>query len=76
MYVRDDHRGRGVGRLLVNAIESHARASFDALRLFTDNPVAASFYAALGYAVVNDSDRATHRKMLGRLKEPRRTSSE
>ena len=63
MYVRNDHRGRGVGRLLIHAIESRARARFDELRLFTDKPAAAAFYLALGYDVVEDSG-ATHVKRL------------
>ena len=64
LYVRRDQRGLGVGRLLMNAIELHARATFAELRLHTDNPDAASFYESLGYAAVADVPRVTHLKRL------------
>ena len=64
LYVRSEQRGVGVGRSLMKAIESHARATFAELRLHTDNPDAASFYESLGYKAVADVPRITHVKRL------------
>ena len=49
LYVAAEHRQRGVGRLLVEAVIAAARGTFDVLRLRTDNGVAARFYEGLGF---------------------------
>ena len=65
VYVRAAHRGRGVGTLLVRALEERARGRFSALTLRTDTEAAARFYAALGYRALAAGGTATHRRELG-----------
>jgi ribosomal protein S18 acetylase RimI-like enzyme len=52
-------RGRGVGRLLMEAAESRAAGCRDCARVVldveTDHALAISFYTSLGYAVVKES---------------------
>lgn len=52
LMVHPAHRGRGVGKQLMNFAEEKARKKgYDAIRLdvFLDNPVALSLYERLGY---------------------------
>jgi len=51
MYVRPAHRGAGLGRVLVEAIITHARQRVELLQLFvvSDNIVARRLYASLGF---------------------------
>ena len=65
VYVRAAHRGRGIGAMLVRALEAHARGHFSALTLRTDTEAAARFYAALGYRALAAGGTATHRRELG-----------
>jgi len=59
LYVRPGWRRRGIGAALVAEIRRAAAVTFDRLRLRTDNPEAAQFYEAIGFARVNEPD-ATH----------------
>jgi GNAT superfamily N-acetyltransferase len=65
VYVRATHRGRGIGAMLMRALEAHARRHFSALTLRTDTEAAARFYAALGYRTLAAGGTATHRRELG-----------
>jgi GNAT superfamily N-acetyltransferase len=66
VYVRRDRRGEGIGRHLVSALETRARAAgYQLLRLRTDTVAAAHFYEHLGYSIV-DEDAATHQRSLAR----------
>lgn len=65
LYVHPDHRGRGIGRALIGAIEAHATRSFRRLRLFTEHEAAGRFYRALGYDAVDAGREASHVKRLG-----------
>ncbi len=64
IYVDPDYRRKGVGRILVGAIESTAKAHFSELHLFTDSDRAAGFYASLGYADVSNVEHVSHIKTL------------
>jgi GNAT superfamily N-acetyltransferase len=59
LYVRPGWRRRRIGAALVAEIRRVAAVTFDRLRLRTDNPEAAQFYEAIGFARVNEPD-ATH----------------
>ncbi|WP_062270128.1 GNAT family N-acetyltransferase [Endozoicomonas arenosclerae] len=63
LYIREDYRNKGVGRLLMSAIEDHAKDYFDQIQLFTDTPEATEFYLKLGYQVVNVG-KASHKKVF------------
>ncbi|KAA2240325.1 GNAT family N-acetyltransferase [Chitinophaga agrisoli] len=49
LYVREALRRAGYATLIMNKIIDEASHSFTVLRLFTDNPTAASFYEKLGF---------------------------
>ena len=60
LYVVKQCRGRGVGRLLMEAILAHARMHFRKLRPRTHNPRAARLYERIGFTRV-DAPEETHR---------------
>jgi GNAT superfamily N-acetyltransferase len=64
IYVRADVRRSGLGRMLVEALEAHARPRFRALVLRTDTESAARFYETLGYRRLPPDGTATHRRDL------------
>ncbi|QEM02574.1 GNAT family N-acetyltransferase [Mucilaginibacter rubeus] len=53
LYIRQEHRRKGYGRILMENIIHHARQHFITLRLFTDNPDAYLFYETLGFMRTN-----------------------
>ena len=63
-YVHPEHRSRGVGSALVEAIERHARGKFDLLRLRTDSEAASRFYVRAGFSAVSGVPEASHVKRL------------
>lgn len=65
VYVLPAWRGRGLGRSLVTALLTHARAGFAVVRLNTRNPVAARLYESLGFERSNAAERETHRLTFG-----------
>ena len=54
VYVLDERRRQGSGRLLVARLLDEARRSFGKVRLRTDTERAASFYVRCGFSLVND----------------------
>ena len=72
LYVRHDHRGRGIGGALVRAVLEAARGRFQTLRLSTGNPAAARLYETLGFARRDASD-CTH--VLTLAASPSRTAA-
>ena len=61
VYIAAETRRRGLGRMLVAALETRACCAYAILRLRTDTEAGARFYEALGYGAVADSS-ATHVK--------------
>jgi GNAT superfamily N-acetyltransferase len=55
VYVLDDWRRQGIGRLLVDRLLDEAKRSFGEVRLGTDTARAASFYVRCGFSLVNDA---------------------
>ena len=49
VYVRPAWRNQGIGQALVHTLVEHARTSFTALHLRTDNPSAARLYERIGF---------------------------
>jgi len=64
LYVDPDHRGNGIGKILMGAIEDVARDSFSELRLLTDTTIGARFYDRLGYRSVSGHEHVSHIKIL------------
>lgn len=64
VYVHPDFRKDGVGRELVARLETHARAHFRRITLFTDRADAAQFYEGLGYRPVIGHPQRSHQKLL------------
>ena len=60
LYVLLEHRRRGIGTRLVHEVIAAARGNFDRLRLRTDNPQAAAFYAHLGFRPTAGEPDGTH----------------
>jgi len=65
LYVHPNFRGRGIGKILMRAIEGHAAKSFFAIHLFTDNESASRFYESLGYHRRSDTAKISHVKYFG-----------
>ena len=59
LYVLNTFRGHGVGSKLLEELLGRARATFDVVRLRTDDPKAAAFYLRHGFTAVADAS-ATH----------------
>ncbi|MBN69603.1 MAG: GNAT family N-acetyltransferase [Gimesia sp.] len=60
LYVASGVRRRGVGRLLVEAIQQRCPGVFQQLRLRTDSSATSAFYQALGFRPVKDEPDCTH----------------
>lgn len=60
LYVLMDRRRQGIGTRLVREVIAAARGNFDRLRLRTDNPQAAAFYAQLGFQPTLGEPDCTH----------------
>jgi ribosomal protein S18 acetylase RimI-like enzyme len=60
MYVREEARGKGVARPLVDGILEHARQRVEevALSVWADNPAAIALYKSAGFAVTARDARA------------------
>lgn len=63
LYVLPPFRRCGVGRDLTAAVLAAARRTFARLRLRTNNPLAAAFYEAIGFAPIDGAD-ATHDRVV------------
>lgn len=59
VYVLKEHRGKGIGRLLVERIVAHAHGRFTTLRLTTQRPEAARLYESFGF-MRREAPRQTH----------------
>lgn len=60
LYILGPYRGRGVGRMLVEAVVEAARSSFRTLRVRTECPIAGRLYLRLGFLPVVDSADCTY----------------
>ncbi len=49
VYVMTKYRGQGLSKVLMKLIIDEAKKHFKILRLWTDNPIAASLYESLGF---------------------------
>ena len=65
LYVHPDVRATGVGRKLMQAIETHAKGSFLRLQLFTPEKAAGEFYEALGFELLQGVHKVSHAKRFG-----------
>jgi GNAT superfamily N-acetyltransferase len=64
LYVLQDFRRLGVGRLLMQAVVEEAGIYFDKLILFNDNPIADRFYRSIGFTASKDAGHFTHELKL------------
>lgn len=66
LYVRSDHRGRGIGAALARHALADAAEHFRLIRvrMGPDNAAAAAMYNALGFARVTGDPFATHALVL------------
>jgi GNAT superfamily N-acetyltransferase len=60
LYVAVDCRRRGVGHQLLSKVVEVAQGTFDLLRLWTDNSIAASFYEKMGFRACSGVPDCTH----------------
>jgi ribosomal protein S18 acetylase RimI-like enzyme len=63
LYVAKRHRRTGVGRSLISRVIEAATGHFSALTVRADNPIADSFYQAMGFERVAEK-HSTHRMKL------------
>ncbi|SFS11818.1 Acetyltransferase (GNAT) domain-containing protein [Dyella sp. OK004] len=63
-YVHPEHRSRGIGAALIEAIEKHAHGKFDLLRLRTESEAASRFYVRVGFSLVSGDPEVSHVKCL------------
>lgn len=66
LYVHPGARRAGVGRAIVQAVETWAVGNFNTLQLFTTSRAASLFYESLGYRAVVETDKVSHEKRLAR----------
>lgn len=59
VYVHRNHRGKGLGKLLLKSILERGVDSFEYLRLSTNNEIAANLYESLGF-IKEDGVKCTH----------------
>lgn len=59
IYISQKFRRKGYASLLMRKLIKIARKYFELLRLYTDNPIASSFYKSLGF-VESNSFKVTH----------------
>lgn len=52
LFIKRDYRRQGYGTFLMQLVRKQARHHFKVLRLYTDNPSAATFYKTLGFTPV------------------------
>ncbi|WP_130802862.1 GNAT family N-acetyltransferase [Acinetobacter ihumii] len=67
-YVHPDYRKQGIGRTLLETVETHAMDYFKVLHLYTDTEDAAQFYLKMGYAFFVD-EQSNYRKNLLNFKQ-------
>ncbi|WP_339308978.1 GNAT family N-acetyltransferase [Paenibacillus sp. FSL k6-2145] len=65
LYVMREFRRHGVGRRLMDAVIQKAENHYARLVLYTDQPVAGSFYHNLGFREVTSMEKITHVLELG-----------
>lgn len=65
LYVMREFRRHGVGRRLMDAVIQKAGNHYARLVLYTDQPVAESFYRDLGFREVTSTEKITHVLELG-----------
>jgi GNAT superfamily N-acetyltransferase len=65
LYVHPSFRRTGVGRRLMERIESDGEQYFQSFQLFTTSKAAGRFYEALSYAPVTDRWKVSHAKPVG-----------
>jgi GNAT superfamily N-acetyltransferase len=64
LYVARAFRRRGIGSALMQRLLTDARGRFSELQLRTHDPIACSFYEALGFIPVAGTTTCTHRRTL------------
>jgi GNAT superfamily N-acetyltransferase len=71
LYVLREHRRRGVGQQLVQAVVAAAAGRFRRLRVRTANPSAGRLYEGLGFRPVTEEPDCTHTLDLAYAVRPR-----
>ena len=64
LYVIEAYRRCGIGRQLVERVIEEARGRFTMLRLRTNSPEAAAFYARIGFARADGVENCSHAMTL------------
>ena len=59
VYISQKYRRKGYASLLMRKIIKFAAKHFKLLRLYTENPIASSFYKSLGF-IQSNSIKVTH----------------
>ena len=70
LYVLEACRGRGVGRLLVQAVIRFAWPRFRVLRARTENPAAGRLFQRLEFTPVLGVPKCTHKLLMSQTSEP------
>jgi ribosomal protein S18 acetylase RimI-like enzyme len=65
LYVAVQDRRKGVGTAVVEHLMADAGATFEWIRLRTNDAAAAEFYEAIGFEPVSGDEHCTHRRRVG-----------
>jgi ribosomal protein S18 acetylase RimI-like enzyme len=60
LYIAQDYRKKGIGRMIMNHIIEEAEQHYQMIELNTDNPAADNFYRSLGFSVKDTDEHVSH----------------
>ncbi|NHN34619.1 GNAT family N-acetyltransferase [Paenibacillus agricola] len=64
LYISQDYRKQGIGRMIMNHIIEEAKQHYQMIELKTDSPAGGKFYRSLGFSVKDGDEHVSHYLIL------------